>query len=91
MVRSINLDMWTDKQLKMIEVGGNAALRLFFAKYDLQDVLDIKVKYNTRAAEYYRRLISAKVAEQEFSEEAPQYDAGRTLTDGRRIGKDGLV
>ena len=30
MVRSISLDMWTEKQLKLIEEGGNAALRQFF-------------------------------------------------------------
>ena len=75
----------------MIEVGGNTNLREFFGKYDLHEVLDIKVKYNTKAAEHYRRKINAKVADQEFTEEAPSYDEGRTLTDGRRIGKNGLV
>ena len=44
----------------MIEEGGNAALRQFFQTYDLNDVYDIKIKYNTKAADYYRRMNNAK-------------------------------
>ena len=55
MVRSLTLDMWTEKQLKQMQNGGNRKLQEFLSQYELQDVYDIKIKYNTRAADFYRR------------------------------------
>ena len=89
MVRSISLDMWTEKQLKLIEEGGNSALKQFFQTYDLNDIYDIKIKYNTKAADYYRRMNNAKAMMQPFTEEIPTYEEGRTLLDGRRLDKNG--
>ena len=58
-VRSIKLDMWTEKQLRLMDEGGNSKLNAFLETYNLSD-LDIKTKYNTRAASYYRRMLEAK-------------------------------
>ena len=38
-----------------MEQGGNRKLQDFMAKYALTDDIDIKVKYNTKAADYYRQ------------------------------------
>lgn len=89
MVRSLSLDMWTEKQLKLMEQGGNGKLQEFLNKYQLDDVYDIKVKYNTRAADYYRRRNNAMVTKQEFTEAEPALDVGRTLLDGRRLDLNG--
>ena len=35
LVRSINLDMWTERQHKLLEAGGNAKLYDFCEKYGL--------------------------------------------------------
>ena len=75
----------------MIEEGGNAALRQFFQTYDLNDIYDIKIKYNTKAADYYRRMNNAKAMMQPFTEEIPTYEEGRTLLDGRRLDKNGNI
>ena len=91
MVRSITLDMWTEKQLKLIEEGGNAKLKAFFQTYDLNEVYDIKVKYNTKAADYYRRMNNAKALMLPFTEEIPTYEEGRTMMDGRKLDKDGNI
>jgi hypothetical protein len=48
LVRSIGLDIWTDKQMALIEHGGNNKLLEFLDQYDL-NTEDIKVKYNTKA------------------------------------------
>ena len=48
LVRSINLDMWTERQLKLLEAGGNAKLFDYLQKYKLEEV-DITLKYQTRA------------------------------------------
>ena len=91
MVRSITLDMWTEKQLKLIEEGGNQKLKAFFQTYDLNEVYDIKVKYNTKAADYYRRMNNAKALMLPFTEEIPAYEEGRTMMDGRKLDKDGII
>lgn len=91
MVRSVTLDMWTEKQLKQIEEGGNAKLKSFFQTYDLNDVYDIKVKYNTKAADYYRKMNTAKALMLPFTEEIPSYDEGRTMLDGRKLDKEGKI
>ena len=51
---------------------------------------DIKVKYNTKAADYYRRRANALATGQEFTEEQPEVHVGRTLLDGRRLDVNGV-
>lgn len=90
MVRSLSLDMWTEKQLKQMESGGNKKLQEYLNEYALADVIDIKVKYNTKAADYYRRRNNALATNQEFNEEQPEVHVGRTLLDGRRLDVNGV-
>merc|ERR1719215_373948 len=42
-----------------MELGGNARLKAFFRKHGVPDDLPIAQKYNTRAAEWYRRNLRA--------------------------------
>ena len=56
-VRSINLDAWNERQLKWMSVGGNKKLKEFLAIYDL-DNETIDYKYQTKAAEYYRKKVT---------------------------------
>jgi ribosomal protein L37AE/L43A len=51
--RSTQLDMWNEKQLAMMDKGGNYELWQWFEKFDLNSE-SILVKYQSRAAEYYR-------------------------------------
>jgi len=55
-LRSVNLDAWNEKQLKCMSVGGNKKFREFLAIYDL-DNETIDFKYQTKAAEYYRKKV----------------------------------
>ena len=82
--------MWSEKQLRQMEQGGNDKLKDFFALYDLNGVSDIKVKYNTKAADFYRRRNNALALGQPFDEEAPDTHSGRTLLDGRRLDVNGV-
>lgn len=90
MVRSLTLDMWTEKQLKQMENGGNRKLHEFFSNYSLNDIYDIKVKYSTKAAEFYRKRNAAQAQNQPFEEEAPDIHVGRTLVDGRKLDANGV-
>ncbi len=57
-VRSRTLDSWSEKQLKMMTLGGNKRLFDFFAKFDLLDE-SVEYRYKTKAADYYRQKVSA--------------------------------
>ncbi|CAK91780.1 unnamed protein product (macronuclear) [Paramecium tetraurelia] len=68
-VRSTNLDSWSDKQLKMIMMGGNDKLKEYFTSIgvyaDPSKQQDISWKYRTKGASYYRECIKAKTEERE--------------------------
>jgi len=49
LVRSVRLDIWTDKHMELMKVGGNAKLNTFFEKYNL-NTDDVTTKYMSRAA-----------------------------------------
>lgn len=90
-VRSVSLDMWTEKQLKQLEQGGNKKLRDFFEAYNLHDCKDLKVKYQTKAADYYRRRNLALATGNQFSEPEPSVDEGRTLLNGSTLDANNQV
>lgn len=55
-IRSITMDSWTPKQMKAMEVGGNTKLTEIFSEYGLNGS-DIKKKYNSQIAAYYRGML----------------------------------
>jgi len=55
-VRSLGMDTWSEKQLRLMALGGNKKLRDHFQNYDLNDET-VQVRYNTKAADYYRKLL----------------------------------
>ena len=56
LVRSVKLDMWTERQLAMMDRGGNDALNAFFVRYNLNSE-PIDAKYTSRAAVWYRKKL----------------------------------
>mmetsp|Transcript_17031 Transcript_17031/g.59678 ORF Transcript_17031/g.59678 Transcript_17031/m.59678 type:complete len:369 (-) Transcript_17031:66-1172(-) len=57
-VRSVQMDSWPDKHIRMMKAGGNRKLRKFFEEHGVAD-LPISEKYDTPAAELYRERIIA--------------------------------
>lgn len=82
--------MWTERQLKLLEAGGNAKLHDFVQKFDLNSV-EIKIKYWTRAMMFYRRRNEAEALGRDFTEEEPSVEEGRKLQDGSTLDKDGKL
>lgn len=80
-VRSINLDIWTEKHIAMMRVGGNLQFKEFLEKYNLENE-EPKVKYQTKAAQFYRRKIAALSNGNLFSDDDPDYDEARKMIDG---------
>lgn len=74
-VRSIKIDIWQEKQLKLMHYGGNSALKDFLCNYALPSKnIDI---YKTKALDYYRKMLNAKAEGLEFNIEPPNPEAGQ--------------
>lgn len=58
-VRSITMDSWKPLHLKLMELGGNRKLKEFLRLHNISDDMPILQKYNTRAAEWYRKNLRA--------------------------------
>lgn len=70
------MDSWAPKQLKCMQLGGNNGMSEFLSSYDLMSE-PMDVRYQTKAAEYYRKKLRAFANDEEFNEEKPDYEEGR--------------
>lgn len=55
-VRSLTIDNWSEKQVQMMQMGGNKRLRNFYANYKIANE-PRKQKYQTKAGIYYRDMV----------------------------------
>ncbi|CAK4644308.1 unnamed protein product [Aphanomyces euteiches] len=60
-VRSVSMDSWTDKQIRLMQLGGNDHFRSEFEKAGVPKNLSIAQKYNTPQAEAFRNRLNALV------------------------------
>jgi ADP-ribosylation factor GTPase-activating protein 1 len=60
-VRSVSMDSWSEKQIKMMKSGGNDKCNEFLKGHSVPKTMAIPQKYNTPAAELYRDRLSAEV------------------------------
>lgn len=82
-VRSLTMDSFTPKQLAMMSVGGNQALKEFFSQYSLDD-LGLEEKYKTVAAFYYREKLSFASEGTFIDKPRPSFEDGRILLEEER-------
>lgn len=83
-VRSVTLDTWSIKQLKVMTAGGNPALKQFFALYSLPENSSIEFKYRTQCAKYYRDMIKVVSDGMPFEEPQPSIEKGLDLVEPER-------
>lgn len=78
-VRSTTLDAWSDKQIKMMLLGGNDKLKEYFTKVGIYNeehsAKDFQWKYRTKAASYYREMIKARSEDREVPSEPSMEEA----------------
>ncbi|GIL50118.1 hypothetical protein Vafri_6429 [Volvox africanus] len=70
-VRSVTMDSWSPEQLKKMQLGGNAKLNAFLKQYGVDKNVDIRDKYNTRAAEFYREKLRASIEGRDYTPPSP--------------------
>jgi hypothetical protein len=83
-VRSVTLDTWSIKQLKVMTAGGNAALKQFFAMYNMPEDASVEFKYRTLCAKYYRDMIRVVSDGMPFEEPQPSVEKGLDLVEPER-------
>ena len=82
-VRSVQMDSWTDKQIKTLRVGGNQKMKDFFEKYQVPTTLSITQKYKTPQAEAYReRILALRDGKPPSSTPIPVYKPPSPRADG---------
>jgi hypothetical protein len=77
-VRSLDLDSWSDKQLKMMSLGGNLRLKKQFGDYDLFE-LPAQDRYLTNVADFHRRMLRSQMEGAAIMEEPPCREEGRQV------------
>jgi ADP-ribosylation factor GTPase-activating protein 1 len=65
------MDAWNPDQLKRMQAGGNGKLNTFFQQYGVPKHTDIKEKYNSKPAEFYREKIRAEVDGRSYTPPLP--------------------
>jgi ADP-ribosylation factor GTPase-activating protein 1 len=65
------MDAWNPDQLKRMQLGGNSKFNNFISPYGIPKNTDIKEKYNTKAAEFYREKIRAEVDGRSYTAPGP--------------------
>ncbi|GAX74151.1 hypothetical protein CEUSTIGMA_g1600.t1 [Chlamydomonas eustigma] len=70
-VRSVTMDGWSADQLKKMQLGGNGRLNGFLKQYGVDKNMDIKDKYNSKAAEIFRDMLRAEVEGRPFTPPPP--------------------
>lgn len=73
-IKSVS-EEWSLEELGVISSGGNSALKEFFDYYGLMKT-PCNYKYQTKAAEFYREMLTVVSKDQEFDQEFPSANEG---------------
>ena len=60
-IRSLQVDSWTEKEVKYLSQGGNLRFKNFLSEYNIEPSSSAELKYKSKAAEYYRNILYNEV------------------------------
>ena len=60
-IRSLQIDSWTEKQLLFLSKGGNNKFQTFLSEYKIVPSSCNELKYKSKAAKYYRQMLNIEV------------------------------
>ena len=60
-IRSVQVDSWTEKQVKYLSLGGNNKFKEFLSEYKIEQSSSFELKYKSKAAAYYRNNLKNEV------------------------------
>lgn len=76
-VKSLD-DAWNEDDLKLIIAGGNSSIIEFFTHYKIQNS-PVSFKYITKAAFFYREMLSVVAQDREYEHNCPGIEEGVQL------------
>ena len=57
LIRSLEIDLWDEKQILYLKKGGNENFKNFLIEYDISLNSSIELKYKSKASDYYRKKL----------------------------------
>ncbi|CAG9317331.1 unnamed protein product [Blepharisma stoltei] len=79
LIKQTSIDHWTNKEIKRMIVGGNAAFREFLNFYDIKPTTPISIAFRTRAAAFYRGMLLTFAEKLPFKGTFPPRDTGKLV------------
>ena len=61
LIRSLEIDLWDEKQILYLKKGGNENFKNFLIEYDISLNSSIELKYKSKASDYYRKKLKNEV------------------------------
>ena len=93
-IRSLQVDSWTEKQVKYLSQGGNQRFKNFLSEYKIEPSSSVELKYKSKATEYYRNLLKnevEKLFDEKYEGESipkPDMDTGVQIIEIKRNDKE---
>mmetsp|Transcript_20786 Transcript_20786/g.66898 ORF Transcript_20786/g.66898 Transcript_20786/m.66898 type:complete len:416 (-) Transcript_20786:427-1674(-) len=93
-VRSVTMDTWSEKQVKMMKLGGNGALKAWWREHGVPESATFSQRYGSPAAKLYADRLVAKVEGRPLPTELPKvatqastvYDSASSRGSGMSAG-----
>ena len=61
LIRSLQIDSWTEKQLLYLKKGGNINFKNNLSEFNIAETATLDIKYKSKAADYYRKVLKNEV------------------------------
>ena len=61
LIRSLQIDSWTEKQLLYLTKGGNINFKNNLSEFNIAETAALDIKYKSKAADYYRKYLKNEV------------------------------
>ena len=94
LIRSLQIDSWTDNQILYLSKGGNNKFKQNLSEYSIPPNLQIDLKYKSKAADYYRKLLKnevEKISNQKYYKETeiikPKLEEGKEIIELKKDQK----
>ena len=71
LIRSLQIDSWTEKQLLYLTKGGNINFKNNLSKFNIAETAALDIKYKSKAADYYRKYLKNEVEKESDPNYAP--------------------
>ena len=71
LIRSLQIDSWTEKQLLYLTKGGNINFKNNLSEFNIAETAALDIKYKSKAADYYRKYLKNEVEKESEPNYAP--------------------